>query len=83
MDLDHGPDLREAARWCRMRGARAAWTQDEKVCRVDVASPDGRGSISGVGPGFLEAYVVCRMRFETFFDGPPTEAVRRPDGQAP
>lgn len=75
--------MREAIRWCRERGARARWAQDEASCRVEVDRPDGQGRIAGLGPGFLEAYVVCRMRLETFFDGPPTEARARPDDQAP
>ena len=77
MELDHGHDMREAVRWCQVRGARATWAQDETTCRVVVDRPDGQGLISGVGPGFLEAYVVCRMRVETFFDGPPTEPLSR------
>jgi hypothetical protein len=80
VDLDHGADMREAVRWCRVRGARAKWAQDESSCRVEVERPDGQGVLAGVGPGFLEAYVVCRMRFETFFDGPPTEPLPRPGG---
>lgn len=72
-------DMREAVRWCRTHLARITWSQDEKLCRVEVALDGRTARVWGVGAGLVEAYVECRAFVEEYEDGPPTKPFFRFD----
>lgn len=66
--------LAQATRWCEARGAEVHWDEDETSCRIRVALPGLRGHVEGVGAGYYEAYVECRVRYDVAAapDAPPS-----------
>ena len=66
--------LAHARRWCVAHGAEVSWDEGETTCRVRVRTPDRSGHIEGTGPGYYEAYVTCRVRYDAAAapGGPPS-----------